>query len=107
MLRWIFFFTFFILVLIGSFGWFIYNHRVEFASNALTQIFEVPVKISDIKFQKTGLLIKDFDIHNPKNCSRTLAFTTKKVEVQMNWFEIVKGILGIASDEILIDQITV
>ena len=75
MKKWILFFSLFALLILVSFGTYLYIFRAEFTSTLLSRTLQVPVSIEKIDIGKDGLTINNFVIANPSNCTMKNAFS--------------------------------
>ena len=107
MKKWISFFTLFVLLIVLCFGGYMYMARAQFLSNALSTALDTPVTVRHIDFSSDGLLIKEIVIKNPPGCELKDALSIARVQVKTNWGALIKGVLGLSSDKIIIDQLRI
>ncbi|HXF28806.1 MAG TPA: hypothetical protein VN457_03065, partial [Chlamydiales bacterium] len=107
MKRWICFFALFIVVMVVCFVGYVYMNRAPFLATALSNALETTVKVKSLDFSKQGLQIRNLTIMNPPGCDIKNAFSVDKINVKMDWWEVIKGVSGISKNKIIIDQIKI
>ncbi|MDB6082089.1 MAG: hypothetical protein JWO53_1361 [Chlamydiia bacterium] len=107
MKKWITFFVLFTLLIVVSFVGYTYLHRAEFLSTILSKTLNISMKVKNIQISKHGLLVKGINVQNPQGCTLKNALQVDRIEVKMDWVELVKALIGVKNKKIVIDQIKI
>ena len=93
------------LILALGFMSYLFIQRSEILSEILSKTLAVTVRIKSIDLHKNGLTIKALQIGNPAGCAMKNAFFADRIDVTMNWMQILKGMFSDAS--VTIDEINI
>jgi len=107
MKRWILFSLAFIIVIATSFLSYLYIHRAEFLSQAITKAIDTPVHIKEIAFTHNGLALEDIRIENPTGTKVKNALTVHKLKVKLNFINLLKELTGFGAGKIEITEIKI
>jgi hypothetical protein len=83
-----------------------YFYRRDLISKALTKTLQVPSRIQNIEFSKTGLAISGLHIQNPKGCTLQDALLVDHIDIKLCWQDVFKGLLSSSAKKVVIDSIT-
>lgn len=103
----IFFIIALLILLLISFGAYVFLNRASLLSSILSTAIEVPVKINAIDISKQGIVIRELSIQNPPECYMKTALTTKSITVQLNWMKLMKALIGLSPGNIVIDSLAI